>query len=73
VVADGAFIEEERTLQFVPAIIGQADVRQTEENIRHWVLHYLRKKGVLTPYEMDRMLAKEKSGFSLDGSVQVCS
>ena len=37
------------------------------------VLHYLRKKDVLSPSEVEKMLAKENSGFSLDGSVQISS
>jgi hypothetical protein len=71
IVTDGVFSKSEQTLQFWPVIIEEADIKGTEKNICLRVLHYLRKKKVLTPLEEGKILAKENSGFSLDGSVHL--
>jgi Putative transposase len=73
VVTYGAFSEQEQTLQFFPAMVLQTDIKQTEERICSKRLRYLRKRKILTADQVDKMLAKEKSGFSLDASVCIQS
>jgi hypothetical protein len=71
VVTDGFFSKSEQVLQFWPIVIEDADIKKTENNICHRVLHYLIKKKALTSLEEGKILAKENSGFSLDGSVHL--
>jgi hypothetical protein len=65
ICTEGAFAKREQALKFLPATIMQTDIKKTEERIRFRVLHYLRKKKILTSDEVEKMLAKENSGFSL--------
>ena len=70
-VADGVFAKQEHILKFLPATLTQADIKRTEGLICSHVLHYLQKKKILTSDEVGKMLAKENTGFSLDGSVSI--
>jgi hypothetical protein len=70
---DGAFVIQEQTLKFLPATITKFDIKRTEERICSHVLHYLKKKKILTSDEVDKLLAKENTGLSLDGSVSIQS
>src|ERR1700723_3040384 len=64
---------QEQTLKFLPATITKFDIKRTEERICSHVLHYLKKKKILTSDEVDKLLAKENTGLSLDGSVSIQS
>ena len=72
-ITDGAFAKQAQTLKFLPATITQADIKKTEEQICSHVLHYLQRKKILTSDEVGKMLAKDNTGFSLDGGVSIQS
>ena len=72
-ITDGTFAKQDQGLKFFPATITAADIQNVEERICYRVLRYLQRKKILTPIEVDKMLAKEKTGFSLDGSVAIQS
>jgi hypothetical protein len=49
----------EDVLQFARVILEPADIKRTEHGICLRVLSYLKKKKILSPCEVEKMLAKE--------------
>ena len=73
IVTDGAFVEQKQALQFFAAALLRTDIKRTEKRICVRVLRYLQKKKILPSDKVDKILAKEKSGFSIGGSVFIQS
>jgi len=73
IAAEGVFSLEGEMLQFNETHISNGDIKITEERICKGVLRYFGKRKCLSTTEIEKILAKENSGFSLDGSVQIQS
>lgn len=72
IVADGIFTGKDG-LQFHEATLTQDDITDTQEAIQKRVLKYFCNRKFFDKDEMQKMLAYENSGFSLDASVKIQS
>ncbi len=70
VVTDGVFSSEEG-LQFHEATLTQDDITDMQEAIQKRVLRYFCNRKFFDKDEMQKMLAYENSGFSLDATVKI--
>jgi hypothetical protein len=70
VVADGIFSDEQGLL-FHEATLTPDDVEDTQEHIQRRVLRYFYKRGFFDKDEVEKMLAYENSGFSLNANVKI--
>ena len=71
IIADGAFYVEENELQFHEASLNQNDIRDTQESIQEKILRFFGKRGLFSSDDIEKILAYENSGFSLDASVKI--
>lgn len=70
IFADGIFTSRKDGIQFHEATLTQDDVIDTQEAIQKWVLRYFWKRSFFEKTKLEKMLAYENSGFSLDASVR---
>ena len=70
VVADGIFSNEQGLL-FHKAALTPDDVEDAQERIQRRVLRYFCKRGYFDKDEVEKMLAYENSGFSLNANVKI--
>ena len=71
-VTDGVFTRSPEGVAFVPARpISPADLEALTERVRHRVVCWFRRRGLIDAKAAADMLAWENSGFSIDSSVRI--
>ena len=73
IVADGVFGSTGEVLQFNEAFLNPDDISDTQDCIHKRVLKFFGKKGWFEQEDIEKMLAYENSGFSLDAGVRIHS
>jgi hypothetical protein len=73
VVADGVFNNQGEMLQFHEAFITQDDIADTQDCIQRRILRFFGRRGWFDKESIEKMLAYENSGFSLDAKVRIQS
>lgn len=69
---DGLFYQNEKgELNFQESLITQEEIKKTEELIRIRLLKLFQRRKYFSKEEVERMLAFQHSGFSLDASVKI--
>lgn len=71
IVTDGIFTMEGASLQFHEAALTQDDIADTQDCIQKRVLKFFGKRGWFDKGTIEKMLAYENSGFSLDAKVRI--
>jgi Putative transposase len=70
-VADGIFNIEGENLKFHETYFAPDAIADIQENIRHRVLKFFKRKGFFEQDDLEKMLKLENSGFSLDAKVRI--
>jgi hypothetical protein len=71
IAADGIFCGDETALKFYDACLTLDDIADTQDAIQRRVLKMFWRRGWFDKESVDKMLAYENSGFSLDAKVKV--